>query len=339
MPIPADGPRASVGQPDWPRISVVTPSYNQAAYLEQTICSVLDQAYPNLEYLLMDGGSTDGSADIIRRYADRLTYWVSEPDGGQAVALNRGLARATGDVLTWINSDDLLLPNSLARVAEAYAANPEAVLLGDIVHFDLDEQFSFVLQHRNVTLLNMVACWRKDWSWNQPGMFYPRGVWQKIGSLDTTLRYVFDRDWMCRMLLADTPLVYLKTPLAAFRLHAASKTMSEAGQWGREQLLVTERYAGAVLPGWSSPAIQARHAMHDAIFRTSLLHIASWDGVVARKHLRRAVTLDRSVIRTGQFWNLLARSLVPLPLVRRIRQGWVSRLRRRTVHHPGLPAR
>src|SRR5258707_6129118 len=110
----------------FPRISVVTPSFNQGAYLERTICSVLDQKYPNLEYLVIDGGSTDESVEIIKRYERHLTYWVSEPDTGQSNAINKGFARTTGTILAWLNSDDRYLPETLGAVAAAAAAHPDA---------------------------------------------------------------------------------------------------------------------------------------------------------------------------------------------------------------------
>ncbi len=306
-----------------PRITVVTPSYNQVAYLEQTIHSVLDQHYPNLEYIIMDGGSTDGSVEIVRRYADRLAYWVSEPDGGQAVALNRGFARATGDLLTWINSDDLLLPGSLARAAQAYSADPQAVLLGDVIHFDLSERLSFLIRQRQVTLANMVAYWHKGWAWNQPGMFFPRAVWEEIGPLDERLRYVFDREWMCRVLLTDTPLIYLKTPAAAFRLHADSKTMGETTKWGREQLDVTRRYASH-FPRLAVRKIEAWQEVTNAVFRTSLLFLGSWNGREARSHLRRAARLWPSLVLSPDYWQLWGRAVTPMSLIAFIRRLWLK---------------
>src|SRR6185369_4878244 len=131
----------------FPKITIVTPSFNQGRWIEQTIRSVLDQGYPNLEYIVLDGGSTDGSSEIIERYAGSLAFWASEPDGGQAAAINRGFARATGSLLGWINSDDLLEPGALALLAAEHRATPDAVLLGDVWNFvDGSDELSL---HRN----------------------------------------------------------------------------------------------------------------------------------------------------------------------------------------------
>src|SRR5919112_5052179 len=117
---------------DWPKISVITPSFNQGRYIESTIKSVLDQGYPNLEYIIMDGGSRDGSKEIIQRYSDRLAHWNSEPDGGQTDALAKGFGRAAGEIMGWLCSDDLLEPHALREVAEKFVRNPDwQVVYGD----------------------------------------------------------------------------------------------------------------------------------------------------------------------------------------------------------------
>lgn len=171
---------------DVPRISVVTPSFNQAAYLEETIRSVLLQGYPNLEYIILDGGSQDGSVDIIRKYEKWISFWVSEPDQGQANAINKGFQRITGDLRTWLNSDDLLLPCTLFRMAGAHSQNPAAILLGYLITLSPADNFSYSVPQHKIDLIDQPAC------------LWTREPFEQNGPLREDMHYAFDWDFfMC----------------------------------------------------------------------------------------------------------------------------------------------
>ncbi len=225
-----------------PRISVITPSFNQAPYLEATIRSVLGQDYPNLEYIIMDGGSTDGSLEIIRKYADRLAYWVSEPDEGQADAINRGFARATGDILAWLNSDDTYEPGALHAVAEAFREHPGADLVyGEGWYMDITGQrlrpckfvrhaFPRLYLANKDPILQQAAFWR-------------RALWKRVGPLDTGLNWVFDWDWFIRAHQLGR-FHYLPRFLANYRVHPAAKTRQNDIRRRIEQRNITLRYGG-----------------------------------------------------------------------------------------------
>ena len=195
-PVPPLPPLMPDGTP-WPRITIVTPSYNQARYLEATLRSALLQGYPNLEILVLDGGSTDDSVRIIRKYDKWLAYWVSERDGGQPVAINRGLGRATGAVLTWLNSDDILTPGALRRVALLVRARPEAVAwVGACFRFDTAGRITDTIFPRGLDRASL-ADWGGKGFFYQPSCFISARAWQKIGTLDQRLEYGFDVDlWL-----------------------------------------------------------------------------------------------------------------------------------------------
>lgn len=235
----------------WPSISVVTPSFNQASYLEETILSVLGQRYSLLEYIVIDGGSTDGSRAVIERHAARLTYWQCSKDRGQVHAINTGLARATGDIFCFLNSDDLLLPGALRAVAEHFRDNPTCHwLCGDTLLFG--EAYPTRLQ-RAVTPKSVGHALAWSYRAPQPGMFWRRSI---IGEgFDEKWRYDFDHDRYVRLLLAGYHCDHLPLPVAAYRLHASSKTIAESQYFGEEFDRIAEHYEPLVSGSarrWSS---------------------------------------------------------------------------------------
>lgn len=224
------------------KLSIVTPSFNQGEFLEQTILSVLNQNYENLEYIIIDGGSTDESVDVIRRYEDHLAYWVSEKDRGQVHAINKGLERVTGDVVAYLNSDDLYLPGAFAAVVEHFNENPECEwLCGDTMMFGEKG-------HRTELITSEVpksAAHCLSWAYlaPQPGMFWKRELVQSRG-FDEKWNYVFDHELYVRLLLAGYRCEHLPVPVAAYRLHGTSKTVAEPDRFDKEFDLIADIYEG-----------------------------------------------------------------------------------------------
>ena len=224
-----------------PRISIITPSYNQGQFIEETIRSVLLQGYSNLEYLIVDGGSSDQTTEVIRKYEPWLNYWVSERDRGQSHAINKGLTRITGTLWGWINSDDLLLPNTLPLLAGAHRQAPQALLAGDVIDFREDPPQRVLVRQGELELRKFVEFWTRQRQWHQPGIFFPTATLEQVGLLDESLRYLFDYDFLCR-LLAVTSVRYLERPVAAFRLHPESKTISQGDLFMLELCRISQRY-------------------------------------------------------------------------------------------------
>ncbi|MDA3890629.1 MAG: glycosyltransferase family 2 protein [Salinivirgaceae bacterium] len=201
-----------------PKISIITPSFNQGVFVEDTILSVLNQNYPNLEYIIIDGGSTDSSVDIIQKYNDQLAYWVSEEDRGQSHALNKGFKKATGDIIAWINSDDYYLPDTLLFVAEIFEKYPDVdIIYGDVINFTGKKEFYYkVAEFEPLDFLSRISI-------HQPGVFWRTSLLEKVGFLNETLHYAMDYDLWMRLFFSYKSLKIDK-PFAKFRMHAGSKT-------------------------------------------------------------------------------------------------------------------
>lgn len=225
---------------DLPKISIVTPSFNQARFLEQTIQSVLDQSYPNLEYIIMDGGSTDGSAAIIKKYERHLKYWVSEKDRGQADAVYRGFEFTTGDILAYINSDDYYFPGTLRHVAKCFARQPETQwLIGGCVTVNATGKKITKFYGAEQSFESLLCCGPV---FCQMSCFWRRDIFFAVGGFDTALQFCFDYDLFLRLAQRAKPAVSHRM-LSAYRVHDNSKTSTIALTVAvREGSILREKY-------------------------------------------------------------------------------------------------
>ena len=211
----------------WPVISVITPSFNQGQFIEETIRSILLQGYANLEYLVLDGGSTDGSAEIIHKYAPWLTYWVSEPDGGQSDAINRGLKRASGEFVTWINSDDMLCKNALVDHATRIGFDANTVYAGICVYIDAvgNVRSSHCGRvHSLEDLVRVSSIWRSGGQIVQPEVLFPRDMALSVGGLDDANHFTMDYSFWGKLLIHGAKFQYTQIPFGMFREHPEQKT-------------------------------------------------------------------------------------------------------------------
>lgn len=207
-----------------PKISIVTPSLNQGKYLESTILSVLNQDYPCLEYIVIDGGSTDNSIEIIKKYESCLSYWISEPDSGQPEAINKGLHKSNGDILHWLNSDDELLPGTLFLLAYYFRDHPEiGCVMGDL---EIIDSGGLTLTLKKAVPFDFHTSLYSACLVPQPSTMFRRSAWQSTGDLNTSLHYQFDFEYFLRMAALGIKFDILGKPLAKFRLHKESKTIS-----------------------------------------------------------------------------------------------------------------
>lgn len=207
---------------NYPKISIVTPSFNQAVFIERTILSVINQKYPNLEYIIIDGGSTDGSIEIIKKYEKYLTYWVSEKDKGQSDALNKGFSKASGEIFAYLNSDDIYLPNTLSIIAQKFQENEIIdIIYGHAILIDADENkigLCVALPYKLKEHLNGV------FSIPQQSSFWRKKVYEKVGGFNLENHSCMDAEFFALASVYDFRFKDINQILAGFRIHASSKT-------------------------------------------------------------------------------------------------------------------
>ncbi len=224
-----------------PRVSVITPSLNQAQFLPETIQSVLSQDYPHKEYIIVDGGSTDGSRDVILRYASQLAWWVSEPDQGQTDALNKGFAHASGEIFAWLNSDDTYLPGAISQAVELLQAHPEVTMVYGDANL-VDEQGKIIgrFPARQTDLRRLL---RGSVHIPQQAAFFRARDWRLVAPLDTSFCFAMDYDLWVR-LAKLAPFLYVPQLWANFRLHGEGKSIVMDDRCYPEMIRVYQREGG-----------------------------------------------------------------------------------------------
>lgn len=219
-----------------PLVSIVTPSYNQAQYLEQTIRSIIEQDYPCIEYIVIDGASTDNSIGIIKQYENHLAYWISEKDNGQAEAINKGLAHTSGEILAWLNSDDYYFPDTISTIVKTFEENPDVVMVyGDMLAVDEHGETINILKYRQLSLEELL-CFQII---GQPSVFFRREVYETIGGLDISFHFLLDHQYWIRI-AQQGRILHIPQAWAAARYHAEAKNRARAAEFGREAFRILD---------------------------------------------------------------------------------------------------
>lgn len=241
-------------------VSIITPSFNQASYLEQTILSVLNQDHPRIEYIVVDGASTDNSVDIIKKYKDKLAYWISEKDNGQADAINKGFAIATGEVIAWLNSDDYYFAGTVSAAVKIFEENPDVVLVyGNMLAVDEHGKTFNTLNYEQLTLEDLLCLQIIG----QPAVFMRRSALQKTGGLDPAFHYLLDHYLWIR-LAQQGKILHVNQLWAAARYHAEAKNRAKAAEFGREAFRILDNIKGEddLAPIFEKISRRARASAH-----------------------------------------------------------------------------
>lgn len=257
-----------------PKISIVTPSYNQGQFLEETIQSVLNQNYPDLEYFVIDGGSTDNSVDIIKKYQDQITYWVSEPDRGQSDAINKGFRRSTGEIVAWLCSDDTYFPGALKSAGTFFSKHPEVdVVYGDVAAIDEKSRIFAATRSLNFSLLGLLS---RSGSISQSASFFRRKILDQVGFIDESMDYCMDYEFYLRAAIARFNFQRIPKTLATYRYHSASKTVT-------------------------GTSVHNKH--NEAMERHQKKYADGHYNLVTLKFMRKILNLQRIILNLDRYWQ------------------------------------
>ena len=294
-----------------PLVSIVTPSYNQAAYLEETMLSVLEQDYPRIEYIVVDDGSTDGSVEVIRRYADRLAWWTQQENAGQPAALNRGFAHTTGELLGFLNSDDTLLPGAVSAFVEAFGDDRELLLVYGDARTRQDGREIGTLRARDWDPRELVRTGANPVP--QQASMWRREAWELAGPFDEGSFFFFEYEFLVRLAVHGRAR-RLERPLATFRLHPASKTVEPSTAKAEDAARVADTFftGPRFPPELRQHARRGRASYH---LRAAFVYYQAGRIARARRQFLRALLLAPLVF-SRLHLLLFAKSLVPEQIVR-----------------------
>lgn len=305
---------------NYPKISIVTPSYNQGRFLETAICSVIGQEYPDLEHIIIDGESTDNSVEIIKKYEKNLTYWVSEKDNGQSDAINKGFAKAAGDIFAWLNSDDMYCPGVLHRIAKYWIEHPDCQILtgdGEFVDYSGSKR-EYYIKAAPYSFKELLYSYGGKYL-PQPSVFFSKKALRDAGGLDSGLHYIMDFDlWL--KITKKYPLHYLPICFSKLRRHENAKTREENGEAAMVEVTnVIENYIGDrnILSRFFIRR-DLRFFYARAICEQGLKKYFNKDLAGAAKSLRKALELNQAVIFSSQGLKLASRIILSRSVKKKI---------------------
>lgn len=308
-PLPDKMPDGS----EWPRISIVTPSYNQGQFIEETIRSVLLQGYPNMEYIVIDGGSTDGSISIIKKYELFLAYWISEPDRGQSHAINKGFKKSSGKFTAFLNSDDVYLPESIGLIVKLFCTNPQYDFICAQTQFidtnsqeteGFSELFNVEINYHTMTEGCHIA---------QPSTFFRSVAFQKIGFFNETLQYCFDYDFWLKAFLAGMTFASNQQVLSLFRLHDYSKTVSAYSEGKFDWDFVTIYRSALMNQNLRSKIRRGLRRGLGRVVALLFIHLEASKGIQnARLNLIKIIRQTPEILLYAGFYKTLVIAISPL---------------------------